>query len=85
MDQFRGGRSLWLQRVAALKLYDLEGFDTFLTYVPSIRATNYYFLDIVRGFSTEQRLMLLDAARLHPETEETDDFFSIMTWLETAM
>ena len=79
------GDDLWLQRVAALKLYDLEGFETFLKHLTTTSSTNYYFLDVVRSFSFEQKQILLDEARHYPETETTDNFISLMKWLNSEM
>jgi hypothetical protein len=75
------GDDLWLQRIAALKLYDLEGFDAFVKHLTATRATNYYFLDVVRGYSLEQKQLLLDEVRRHPETDTTDNFISLSRWL----
>jgi len=79
------GEDLWLQRVATLKLYDLEGFDTFLKYLTTIRPTNYCFLDIVRSFSVEQKKKLLNEALRHPVEETTDYYNSITRWLSEEL
>jgi len=78
------GDDLWLQRVATLKLYELEGFDTFLKHLTTTRATNYYFLDVVRDFTFEQKQILLDEARHYPETETTDNIVSLIMWLNSG-
>lgn len=80
-----GGEDLWLQRLAALKLFNLEGFDAFCKHLTSIRATHYYFLDSVNGFSFEQKRMLLDEVRRHPITETSDDFISLSRWLSKEL
>lgn len=79
------GDDLWLQRVATLRLYDLEGFEPFLGYLTSIRASNYYFLDIVRNFTVQQKMRLLKEARRHPEDETSDGFMNVITWLEQSI
>ncbi len=79
------GEDLWLQRIAALKLIDLEGFDIFHKNLTSIRATTYYYLDIVRGFTAGQKRMLLDEARQHPESMTTDNFISLAGWLNEGL
>lgn len=76
------GEELWLQRVAAQKLYDLVGFEPFLKHLTTTRATNYYYLDIVRGFSIEQKQMLLDEVGYHPESKTSDNFISLSRWLK---
>lgn len=78
---FFDGDDLWLQRVATLKFYDLEGFEPFLGYLTTIRASNYYFLNVVRNFSIRQKTWLLKEARRHPAAVTTDDFISIRQWL----
>lgn len=40
----RDGDDLWLQCVAALKLYYLAGFDAFLKHLSTTHATNYYYI-----------------------------------------
>jgi len=74
---FFDGDDLWLQRVATLRLYDLEGFEPFLGYLTSICASNYYFLDLVRNFSTKQKKLLLEEAIRYPEDETRDNFMSV--------
>ena len=75
------GDDLWLQRVAALKLYDLAGFDAFSKHLTTTRATNFYFIDIVRGFSLKQKQLLLDEVRRHAETDTSDNYVSLSRWL----
>lgn len=79
------GDDLWLQRVAALKLYDLAGFDAFLKYLTTTRATNFYFIYIVRGFSLIQKQLLLDEVRRYPESDTTDDYISLLRWLSKEL
>lgn len=75
------GEDLWLQRIAALKLYNLEGFEAFLKRLTTIRATIFYCLDIARNFSLEKKQLLLDEVRRHSETDTTDNFISLSRWL----
>lgn len=75
------GEDLWLQRLAALKLYDLEGFKAFSKHITSIRATNYYYIDLVRGFSWEQKQFLFDEVKRQPEADRTDSFIHMSQWL----
>jgi hypothetical protein len=79
------GEDLWLQRIAALKLYNLEGFDTFLKRLTTIRATNFYYLDIEHNFSLEQKQLLLDEVRRYPEAETADNFTSLSRWLSNEL
>ena len=79
------GDDLWLQRVAALKLYDLAGFDAFLKHLTNTRATNFYFIDIVRGFSLKQKHLLLDEVRRHPEADTTDNSISLSRWVSKEL
>lgn len=81
----RAGDDLWLQRVAALKLYDLVGFDVFLKHLATTRATNFYFIDVVRGFSLKQKQLLLDEVRRHPETDTADNSISLSRWLSKEL
>jgi hypothetical protein len=59
---FVNGIDLWLKRIAAVKLYDLEGFDLFLKHLPTIHASSYFYICQIRGFSDEQKQRLLDEA-----------------------
>lgn len=72
---------LWLQRVGALKLYDMEGFDIFCKHVTTIRATSYYYINLVRGFSIEQKKLLLEEVTRNPDAEHNDNMLSITNWL----
>ena len=74
---------LWLQRVAALKLFDLEGFEFFSKHITSIRATNYYYINIMRGFSPDQMQRLLDEAMRNPDEIIGDDYISLIEWLSS--
>lgn len=75
------GEDIWLQRVAAVKLYDLEGFTALSKYLTTIRATHYYYIDIVRSFTVEQKELLLGEIKLHPNAETTDNLISLSRWL----
>jgi hypothetical protein len=75
------GEGLWLQRLAAVKLYDIEGFDSFRKYLTTLRATHYYNINLVRGFSREQLQVLLADARAHPEADQTDCNIVLSEWL----
>lgn len=75
------GVDLWLQRIAALKLYEMEGFDSFCRHVSTIRATNYYYIDLLRGFSMEQKALLLEEVRRNPAADRTDNFIFMSKWL----
>ena len=59
---FFNGIDLWLKRIAALKLYDLEGFDLFLEQLPTIHTSSYFYICQIRGFSEEQKQRLLAEA-----------------------
>ena len=72
------GDDLWLQRVAATQLYDLEKFERFAQHLTRLRPTNYYHIDLVRGFSHEQKTALLAEAHRHPETATSDDYMSMV-------
>jgi hypothetical protein len=76
-----GGDVLWFQRIAALKLYDLEGFDAFCKHVTTIRTTCFYYIDIVRGFTVEQKRVLLSEAKNNPEVDRMDDYVTMSSWL----
>jgi hypothetical protein len=75
------GNDLWLQRTAALKLYDMVGFDTFRGYYADFRDTLFYYIDLKRGLSDEQKGRLLDLARQKPAGKQNDEFFSIEEWI----
>jgi len=76
------GEDLWMQRLAALKLYDSEGFKAFSKHITTIRATNYYYIDLVRGFSWEQKQFLFDEVKRQPEADRTDSLLHLSKWLE---
>ena len=76
------GEELWLNRVAALKLYDLDGFDMFLKYLRIIRATDFYYICMVRDISVEQKKMMLDEAERYHEDETTDNYISLTKFLK---
>ena len=79
------GDGLWLQRFAALKLYDLEGFELFRNHLTTLRATCYYYINLVRNFSREQKQMLLDEVRVNPEADQTDCNIVMSEWLEKEL
>jgi len=74
------GADLWLQRVSALKLYDLLGFDSFIKHFPDFRITLFYFIGLKRGYTKEQKKMILEAARQFPESDQNDFWMKIEDW-----
>lgn len=79
------GDELWLNRIAALKLYDLEGFDAFLKHLKTIRATNFYYVCMVREVSHRQLQLMLDEVRRHPEADTTDNYLSLSKFLGSEL
>ena len=77
--------TLWLQRVAALKFYDLEDPNLFYQHLTSFRASIFEYIDIVRKFTPEQKIQLLDEARLYPEELTTDSRLNITEWLSQEL
>lgn len=75
------GSDLWLQRTAALKLYDLIGFEAFCDYFEEFRDTLFYYIDLKRGLSDEQKSRLLELALQKPAGKQNDEFFCIEEWL----
>jgi hypothetical protein len=75
------GDELWLNRIAALKLYDLEGFDAFLKHLRTIRATNFYYICMVRDVPVEKLRLMLDEVRRLPEADTTDNYISLSKFL----
>ena len=75
------GDGLWLQRLTALKLYDMEGFELFRNHLTTLRATCYYYIDQVRNFSREQKQMLLNDVGLNPKADQTDCNIVMSKWL----
>lgn len=75
------GNDLWLQRTAALKLYDLIGFDAFCGYFADFRDTLFYYIDLKRGLTLEQKTRLLELARRKPVGKRDDNFFSVEEWV----
>ncbi len=71
------GNDLWLQRIAALQLYDLIGFDAFCCYFFDFRDTLFYYIFLKRGFTAKQKARLLEFSRRKPAGKRNDDFFSI--------
>lgn len=49
------GLDLWLQRQAAVSLYDQEGIEPFLTRMHEIRGSLIYYLDLKRQLSAPQK------------------------------
>ena len=70
------GNDLWLQRVSALTLYDMVGFDNFIRYFPDFRITIFYYIGLKRGYTDAQKKLLREAAHQYPENER-DDFMRI--------
>lgn len=79
------GEDLWLQRIAAVKLYDMEGFESFCRHITSIRATCYLYIDLIRGFSIEQKQVLLEEVRRNPDADNTDNFVFMSRWLSKEL
>ncbi|MEI6208874.1 MAG: hypothetical protein WCP20_19010 [Desulfuromonadales bacterium] len=59
------GEDLWLRRVAALKLYELEGFDTFSKYLTKRRSNLFFYINQLHSFSAEQKQIILDKVGSH--------------------
>lgn len=78
------GKELWLQRLAALYYYDQAGFDALLGNLNRFRATLFYYIDLKRGFTAEQKRQLLELARQNPDLVKWDDNMSIVEWLEES-
>lgn len=78
------GKELWLQRLAALHYYDLTGFDALLGNLSRFRATLFYYIDLKRRFTPEQKRQLLELAQQDPELVKWDDYMSIVEWLEVS-
>lgn len=75
------GDVVWIQRVAALKLYDLEGFETFRRRLPAFRHGHYFHVYQHRGFSDDQKQMLLDDVMKLMNTDRTDSLILMSMWL----
>jgi hypothetical protein len=76
------GDDLWLQRVAALKLYNMEGFELFIKHLTTISHSHYFYIDQIRLFSKKQKQLLLDEVNRHLEVDSTNSFLCRMrTWL----
>lgn len=76
---------LWLNRVAALKLYDLEGFDLFLKHLSIYESHRHYFyIDLIRGFTEEQKQMLLDEVNRQIDANYAENAGSLRlySWLK---
>ena len=72
------GEDLWLNRVAALKLFDLEGFDLYLKRLSVYKSHRHYFyIDQMRGFTEEQKHMLLDEVNRHIEIDYAENAGSL--------
>jgi len=76
-----GGDDLWLQRIAAIKLYELEGLKPFINQIAVIRPTLYLYLDMLQPFSTEQKELLLNEASRFSITRATDNNICLFKWL----
>jgi len=82
---FFDGDDLWLQRVAALKLYDLEGIEVFGKNLKTIRNGLYFYVDLIRGFSIEQKQVLLDEIRRYKEADRMDSLTQMSRWLRNDL
>ncbi|MBC8019108.1 MAG: hypothetical protein H7X83_11405 [Verrucomicrobia bacterium] len=71
------GHDLWLQRVAALKLYDLVGFDAFVANFADYRAMVFEYIELLRGFSGEQKRRLHDLARQNRGNSRIGDIMRV--------
>ncbi len=72
---------LWIQRRAALFVYDQQGIAPFQKNLKSIRPELFQFIALVRHVSNEERSSLL-AAFNQISTEYWGDYFDIRAWLE---
>lgn len=72
------GEDLWLNRVAAMKLFGLEGFDLFLKRLSVYKSHRHYFyIDQVRGLTEEQKQLLLDEVNRHIEADYAENAGSL--------
>ena len=77
------GYDLWLQRVAALNLYDLIGFENFLKLLPELRATHFYYINLMRGFTAAEKGQIRDEHQKYPESTLNDAYLTIDDVLAT--
>lgn len=75
------GLDLWLQRQAALSLYDLFSLDPFLANLEKVRASLLHYIDLKRGLTLQQKECILAVVRERPEADRTDDFLTLSDWL----
>jgi hypothetical protein len=74
---------LWLQRRAALLLYDNAGLAPFLE--KGCRSSLLYYLDLKRGLSTKELQEIRTAVAQPSEVAFHDDYFDLQGWLSLAM
>ena len=79
---FFDAHDLWLQRRAALLLYDNAGLKPFLE--KGCRASLLYYLDLKRGLSTQQYQMIKSAVTRLSGRAFHDDQFDWRSWLEAV-
>lgn len=78
------GLELWLQRRAALCLYDLFGLDPFLQDLLPVRASLLYYINLQRKLSPRQKDEILQRVNERPEIDTNDDFLSYTVWLKES-
>ncbi len=72
---------LWLQRRAALFLYDREGFHPFFRGLGQYRTSLILYLDLKRGLGAEQKDLLRQALNALPLDGLRDDDLQLGEWL----
>jgi len=80
---FFDAHDLWLQRRAALLLYDNAGLAPFLE--KGCRSSLLYYLDLKRGFSTKELQEIKNASVRLSGTPFHDDYFDLQGWLSLSM
>jgi len=76
------GKELWLQRRAALLLYEKDGIIPFLENLKQIRPLLLRYLDLKRGFLPEEMACILRHKKKIAPGEIRDDHFDFDAWLE---
>lgn len=73
---------LWLQRQAALYLYDLQGLAPFIKNLGEYRTSLLYYIDLKRGIRSDEKSALQQAVGLLPKGVLWDHNFDLTDWLD---
>ena len=77
--------ALWLQRIAALKLYKRYGFDLLIDNITSLSATTLYYINTINEFTVDEKRVLLKEASKYPRAATADGNVILIEWLNESL